>query len=108
RRGNHHRQVGQVHDRLDLAGDEFGDQFDGFDAAIVGGGVRVEVHPEQSVGVIDHLLGDVAVQVQRHHDGHVGADQFTHALDDVAFDVVNTSRNPCAVQCQADRVNFTG
>ncbi len=65
--------------------------------------VRVGLEADRDVGMLDHLLRDIAVQVERDGDRHVGQ-HCAQPLEKVALAVVAVLRHHGAVQVQHHRV----
>jgi hypothetical protein len=52
--------------------------------------------------MVNHPLGDVCVQIQRHHHGEVGADALAHTLQHQTLGIFVALAHHGAVQCQQD------
>ena len=59
----------------------------------------------QCICSVQHAVGDVGMQVQTRHQGHVVADQCTYPRQQFAFCIVRVFGHRGAVQVQVDRVN---
>ncbi len=70
--------------------------------------VRIGAVGDQRVGVLQHLLRDVGMQVQAGHDRNVGADHGAHPRQQLAFTIVEVLRHHGSVQIQIDGVDFPG
>jgi hypothetical protein len=65
--------------------------------------VRKRLEADDDVGVVDHRLRDVAVQIERDGERHFGCDG-AYAAQQLAFAVVEAPRDHRAVQIEKDRV----
>ena len=93
--------------RHDLVPHQLHRQIDRFFATLVEIDVRVLVAVQQDVSLYQHRLRQVPVQIERHHQGHLGADKLAHLGQQSAFDVVTALCRSRTVQRKADRINRT-
>jgi len=66
--------------------------------------MRVGAVGDHRVGAVHHALADIAVEVERVHHRHAGADHGTHAAQDLGLGVVVLARHHRAVQVEIDPV----
>ncbi len=71
-------------------------------------GVRILFVGDENIGRVLHQLGEVAVRIERRGNGHIRADHFANASEEIAFAVVVVLRNHCAVQREDDGVQRQG
>ena len=92
------RDLSVSHRRFRTAPDDLCHEQAHFVGALVGVGVRVLVIGHANCGEVDHLCGDVAVQIQLDDDRNVRSNDLTHGAQNIAFTVVVDLGNHCAVQ----------
>ncbi|MNV48711.1 hypothetical protein D3C71_1406330 [compost metagenome] len=66
--------------------------------------MRIGAKGDQRIGLLQHLRGDVGVQVQAGHDGHVRPHDLAHPRQQFAFAIVQVFGDHRAVQVQVDSV----
>ena len=99
-----HLARGGRHRRADFSVGSVGYDFEQIEQTLVRIGVRVVLVADQHVGRFEHRLRDVTVKVELGADRDIRANARANAREDVAFAVVITLRDHCAVQKQHDGV----
>jgi len=100
----HERRLAPGRGRLDAPGDHLGQSLGRLHPALGHVHVRVGLVPVQEIGASDHVLAQVAVEVEGHRDRHVGAHRSAHRRDDVALPVVHALRDHRPVQVEEHAV----
>ena len=100
-----HGNVHQRRFRMALAADNANQGLHGQVSGLSHVDMRVLLDAEQAVGQPDHVLGNIAVQVERNRDRHVVSHDFAYFLQGVRLKVVGPLGRAGAVQAQTDAVS---